>query len=83
MSKVIKILVFIVVVALLGWYIWSLVTHKKSLTQDNVLHLWIAPAQDQENYWAEAVKAWNESGQGMKVKFKTIPAAQSSEEAIL
>ena len=82
MGKAIKSLVVIVVIALLGWYIWSLVTHRQHLTESNVLHLWIAPARDQEIFWTEATKAWNKSGQGMKVVFKTIPAAQSSEEAI-
>jgi multiple sugar transport system substrate-binding protein len=82
MNKTVKTLILVAITVLLGWYIWSLITHKQNVTDSNVLHLWVAPAQDQEKFWEEATDAWNKSGQGMKVVFKTIPTAQSSEEAI-
>lgn len=47
------------------------------------LQLWIAPNQTQEEFWNEVVKEWNQSGNGLQVEVKTIPAAGSSEEAIM
>ncbi len=50
---------------------------------DEKLQLWIAPNQTQEEFWSEVVTEWNKSGNGMQVEVKTIPAAGSSEEAIM
>ncbi len=52
-------------------------------SEDEKLQLWIAPNQVQEEFWKEVVTEWNESGVGMEVEVKTIPAAGSSEEAIM
>ena len=51
--------------------------------ENEKLQLWIAPNQLQEEYWNDVVTQWNESGNGMQVEVKTIPAAGSSEEAIM
>ena len=52
-------------------------------SENEKLQLWIAPNQVQEEFWKEVVTEWNESGIGMEVEVKTIPAAGSSEEAIM
>lgn len=47
------------------------------------IKLWIAPNITQEVYWGEVVKEWNNIPGNRKVEFTTIPAAGSSEEAIM
>lgn len=50
---------------------------------DDKIVMWLAPNAQQEAFWKEVIDEWNLSGQGMKVEAKGIPAANSSEEAIL
>ena len=45
--------------------------------------LWIAPNNVQEAFWSEVVEQWNSLPDKKKVVFTTIPAAGSSEEAIM
>ncbi len=45
--------------------------------------LWIAPNNVQEAFWSEVVGEWNKQPDKKKVVFSTIPAAGSSEEAIM
>lgn len=45
--------------------------------------LWIAPNNVQETFWNEVVSEWNVQSDKKKVVFSTIPAAGSSEEAIM
>lgn len=45
--------------------------------------LWIAPNNVQEAFWSEVVGEWNQQTDKKKVVFSTIPAAGSSEEAIM
>ncbi|MBU9812050.1 carbohydrate ABC transporter substrate-binding protein [Rahnella sp. SL6] len=45
--------------------------------------MWIAPNITQEMYWGEVVNEWNSNPAHRKVEFTPIPAAGSSEEAIM
>ncbi|MFD3247749.1 ABC transporter substrate-binding protein [Rahnella aquatilis] len=47
------------------------------------IKMWIAPNVTQEVYWGEVVKEWNSNPANRKVEFTPIPAAGSSEEAIM
>lgn len=45
--------------------------------------LWTAPNPLQEAFWKELVTEWNSAHPDIQIKWSTIPAAGSSEEAIL
>ncbi|MGL5601717.1 MAG: ABC transporter substrate-binding protein [Silvania sp.] len=47
------------------------------------LKMWVAPNENEEAFWAKIVKEWNNNPKNMRVEFTTIPAAGSSEEAIM
>ncbi len=47
------------------------------------LVFWTAPNPLQERFWKETVAEWNASNPDIQIKWSTIPAAGSSEEAIL
>ncbi|MBU9814302.1 carbohydrate ABC transporter substrate-binding protein [Rahnella sp. C60] len=47
------------------------------------IKMWIAPNITQEMYWGEVVNEWNSNPAHRKVEFTPIPAAGSSEEAIM
>lgn len=47
------------------------------------IKMWVAPNITQERYWGEIVKEWNSHPENRKVEFTAIPAAGSSEEAIM
>lgn len=47
------------------------------------IKMWVAPNITQEVYWGEIVKEWNSNPANRKVEFTSIPAAGSSEEAIM
>ena len=47
------------------------------------LKMWVAPNENEEAYWTKIVKEWNANPKNMPVEFTTIPAAGSSEEAIM
>ena len=83
MNKFLKNIIIFVIVISLGYYFWSIIDRAitgKKVT--NTLKMWVAPDSKQEAFWKEVVPEWNKSNLGMKVEFTTIPAAQSSEEAI-
>ncbi|MFO7882550.1 MAG: ABC transporter substrate-binding protein [Kosmotogaceae bacterium] len=44
---------------------------------------WTAPNPLQESFWKSLVTQWNEENPDIQIKWSTIPAAGSSEEAIL
>ena len=83
MNKFMKYLITIIIVIFLGWYFLSIINqaiHGKKTSQN--LKMWVAPDSTQLKFWDVVVNDWNKSGLGRKVEFTTIPAAQSSEEAI-
>jgi multiple sugar transport system substrate-binding protein len=47
------------------------------------LVFWTAPNPLQERFWKETVAEWNANNADIQIKWSTIPAAGSSEEAIL
>ncbi len=47
------------------------------------LVFWTAPNPLQEEFWKETVARWNNENPDIRIKWSTIPAAASSEEAIL
>ncbi len=75
--------IIIVILVLLGWYVFSIIENKTQKRDPNILTLWVAPNQAQGLFWGKVVKEWNKTGLGLKVKVRTIPASGSSEEAIL
>ncbi|MDN5338841.1 MAG: multiple sugar transport system substrate-binding protein, partial [Thermotogaceae bacterium] len=44
---------------------------------------WTAPNPQQEEFWKPLVEQWNKEHPDVQIEWKTIPAAGSSEEAIL
>ncbi|OMQ23771.1 ABC transporter substrate-binding protein [Serratia oryzae] len=54
-----------------------------SENEKQAITLWIAPNNVQEAFWSEVVGEWNKQADKKKVVFSTIPAAGSSEEAIM
>jgi len=76
-------IIVIVILALLAWYVVSIIENKTEKRDPDILTLWVAPNQVQGLFWNKVVTDWNKSGQGLKVKFRSIPAASSSEQAIL
>ena len=84
MNKVVRNIIITVVVILLGFYIWSLVSRAITGKEDSkVLRMWIGQNEEQESFWKEMETEWNKSGKGMKLSIELAPAANSSEEAIL
>ena len=83
MSKLFKKLIIVLIILGLGWYIYSLVKHGMERTNPKVISIWTAPTDYQLAFWSQAAEEWNKSGKGMKVVVNTIPAADSSEAAIL
>ncbi len=55
----------------------------EEFSDDKIIRLWVAPDESQEAFWKIVVERWNKRGSGIQVKFKTIPAVESSEKAIL
>lgn len=47
------------------------------------IKMWVAPNENEEAFWNAMVTEWNNSPRHRKVEFTTIPAASSSEEAIM
>lgn len=45
--------------------------------------MWVAPNENEEAFWNTMVKEWNKDPSHTPVEFTTIPAANSSEEAIM
>ncbi len=82
-SKVTNWIISAVIVALLAWYVISIINNKEAGRDPNVLTLWIAPSDQQAQFWDQVVKDWNSSNLGMKVVYSTIQTAGSSEESIL
>ena len=84
MPNVIKKLLIALIVVGLGWYIYSLIKHAIAREKPSkVIRMWTAPTDYQLKFWSEAAKRWNKMGKGMKVVVNSIPAAGSSEAAIL
>ena len=44
---------------------------------------WTAPNPNQETFWKELVEKWNAEHPDVQIEWSVIPAAGSSEEAIL
>ena len=83
MNKSVRNIIIALIVVLLGYYLWTIIeraTGKKE-TRQNLL-FWITPDEQTEKFWKIVVSEWNKSGEGMKVEFRNIPDAGSSEEAI-
>jgi multiple sugar transport system substrate-binding protein len=83
MSKFIKYLVIVLIIIGLGWYIYSLVQNAENRTNRKVISLWTAPTDFQLAFWSKAAEKWNKMGKGPKIVVNSIPAADSSEAAIL
>ncbi|MGL5701323.1 MAG: ABC transporter substrate-binding protein [Kluyvera sp.] len=47
------------------------------------IKLWVAPNENEEAFWNKMVTEWNKDPSHTPVEFTTIPAANSSEEAIM
>jgi multiple sugar transport system substrate-binding protein len=47
------------------------------------IKMWVAPNENEEAFWNTMVKEWNKDLSHTPVEFTTIPAANSSEEAIM
>lgn len=47
------------------------------------IKMWVAPNENEEAFWNTMVKEWNKDPAHTPVEFTTIPAANSSEEAIM
>lgn len=47
------------------------------------IKMWVAPNENEEAFWNAMVKEWNKDPAHTPVEFTTIPAANSSEEAIM
>nr|WP_318382011.1 ABC transporter substrate-binding protein [uncultured Enterobacter sp.] len=47
------------------------------------IKLWVAPNENEEAFWHKMVTEWNKDAAHTPVEFTTIPAANSSEEAIM
>lgn len=47
------------------------------------IKMWVAPNENEEAFWNVMVKEWNKDPAHTPVEFTTIPAANSSEEAIM
>lgn len=47
------------------------------------IKMWVAPNENEEAFWSVMVKEWNKDPAHTPVEFTTIPAANSSEEAIM
>ena len=47
------------------------------------IKMWVAPNENEEAFWNTMVKEWNKDPSHTPVEFTTIPAANSSEEAIM
>lgn len=45
--------------------------------------MWVAPNENEEAFWNKMVTEWNKDATHTPVEFTTIPAANSSEEAIM
>ena len=76
-------IIVIVILILLGWYVFSIIDNTTAKRDPDILTLWVATNQTQGLFWAKVVKDWNKSGLGLKVTARTIPASGSSEQAIL
>ena len=47
------------------------------------IKMWVAPNENEEAFWNKMVTEWNKDPGHTPVEFTTIPAANSSEEAIM
>ncbi|WP_231828341.1 ABC transporter substrate-binding protein [Pseudocitrobacter corydidari] len=52
-------------------------------TPKTPIKMWVAPNENEEAFWNTMVKEWNKDPSHTPVEFTTIPAANSSEEAIM
>ncbi|WP_253897752.1 ABC transporter substrate-binding protein [Pseudocitrobacter vendiensis] len=52
-------------------------------TAKTPIKMWVAPNENEEAFWNTMVKEWNKDPSHTPVEFTTIPAANSSEEAIM
>jgi multiple sugar transport system substrate-binding protein len=76
-------IIIIIVLILFGWYVVSIIANKTKKRDPDILTFWVAPNQTQGLFWGKVVNDWNKSGLGLKVEVRSIPASNSSEEAIL
>ena len=82
-NKYVRWISYVIIGVLLVWYVTSIITNKQKTRDPNTLLLWIAPNEVQAKFWDRVVSDWNKSGQGLKVEYRTIQTAGSSEESIL
>jgi len=47
------------------------------------IKMWVTPTVNEEAFWSKIVAEWNKDPAHMPVEFTAIPAANSSEEAIM
>jgi len=47
------------------------------------IKMWVAPNENEEAFWSKIVKEWNQDPSHTPIAFTPIPAASSSEEAIM
>lgn len=57
--------------------------NKEQARSQATLKMWVAPNENEEAWWTKIVKEWNQDPAHMPVEFTPIPAASSSEEAIM
>ncbi|WP_330986141.1 MULTISPECIES: ABC transporter substrate-binding protein [Enterobacterales] len=57
--------------------------NKEQAHSQATLKMWVAPNENEEAWWTKIVKEWNQDPAHMPVEFTPIPAASSSEEAIM
>jgi multiple sugar transport system substrate-binding protein len=69
MKKLVLSLVILLVISVISW-------------AANIV-FWTAPNPQQEAFWKPLVEQWNKEHPDIQIEWKTIPAAGSSEEAIL
>jgi len=56
---------------------------KSAETAKTPIKMWVAPNENEEAFWNTMVKEWNKDPAHTPVEFTPIPAASSSEEAIM
>lgn len=56
---------------------------KESVNSRPALKMWVAPNENEEAFWNKIVKEWNADPTHTPIEFTPIPAASSSEEAIM
>lgn len=56
---------------------------KENTNTRPTLKMWVAPNENEEAFWSKIVKDWNQDASHTPIEFAPIPAASSSEEAIM